>query len=104
MTTQAIATGFGAFLISDQSAGSFYDDLGGRIYEAVAAEEADMPLMVYTIITDPPINYLGGNTDIEAQIQIDLYGEWRLGAKALGDIHSKVITALEGADITIAGH
>ena len=104
MTTQATITGLYGALAADQSAGSFYTDLGGRIYEGVAPEEGPLPHMVFVHITDPAVNYLGGSTGIEAQVQIDLYGERRLGAKALGDIQAKVLTAMEGTEITIAGH
>lgn len=104
MTTQATVTGLYAALTANQASGTFYADLGGRIYESLAPEGSALPLMVFTEITDPPINYLGGSSDIEATVQIDLYGERRLGAKALGDIHTKVLTAMEGASITIAGH
>ena len=103
MTTQATITGLYSALIADQSVGSFYDDLGGRIYEAVAPEDGALPHMVFVQVADPPINYLGGTSDIEMKIQIDLYSERRLGAKALGDIHTKVLSALEGSAITIAG-
>lgn len=104
MTTQATITGLYAALTADQGAGTFYEDLGGRIYEGAAPEEAALPLMVYQEITDPATNYLGGDTGIEMQVQIDLYGKRELGAKALGDIHTKVLSALEGASITIAGY
>lgn len=104
MSTQAAITGIYSLLTADQTAGSFYDDIGGRIYEAQGPEEPDFPMMVFTEVSDPPINYLGGTSDIEMQVQLDLYGERLLGAKVLGDIHAKVLTALEGADITIAGY
>lgn len=104
MSTQAVITGLYSALTADQTAGSFYDDIGGRIYEGMAPEEGPLPHMVFVEVSDPPINYLGGTSDIEMQVQIDLYGEKSLGAKALGDIHAKVLTALEGASVTIAGH
>ena len=104
MTTQATVTGLYALLTSDQSSGSFYDDLGGRIHEGVAPEEETLPHMVFTEITDPPINYLGGSSDIEMQVQLDIYSERSLGPNELGDIHTKVLTALEGASLTIAGY
>ena len=104
MTTQATITGLYSLLTSDQTSGSFYDDLGGRIHEGVAPEEEALPHMVYVEIADPPINYLGGSSDIEMQVQLDIYAERRLGPNALGNIHTKVLTALEGASVTIAGH
>lgn len=100
---EAMAAGFGALLVSDQSEGSFYDDVGGRIYEMVAPEEAPLPLAVWNIITDPPDEMFGGD-DIDAEIQVDLYGEKSLGIATLGAINDKLFTLLQGQSATITGY
>jgi hypothetical protein len=101
--SQALATGVYSLLTASQGAGTFYADLSGRIYEGVAPEEAALPLLTYMIVTDPPYETFGSD-DIDARIEMDLYGERRLGAKVLGDIAAKVVTALQGASVTISGH
>lgn len=100
--SQALTEGVYGALTADQSAGTFYDDLSGRIYELAAPEDAALPHAVFNLVTDPPDETFSGD-DIEATVQIDLYGERRLGAAALGDIQAKLLAELQGAAVTVAG-
>lgn len=100
---EAMATGLGALLVADQTSGSLYDAVGGRIYEQIAPENGALPHLVWNIITDPPDETFNGD-DIDAEIQFDLYGEKRLGMTALGVINDKLFTALQGQSATITNY
>ena len=65
MTTQATVTGLYALLTSDQSSGSFYDDLGGRIHEGVAPEEETLPL--WRLLGVEPERAAGGLTRLSVR-------------------------------------
>lgn len=101
--SQSLTEGIYGMLTANQGAGTFYSDLGGRIYEMVSPEEAALPLMVFNLITDPPDERFASD-DILATIQIDLYGERRLGSEVLGDIQTKILANIDGASPTISGY
>lgn len=103
MSQQALLTGWYTLLSTDQTVGSFYDDLGGRIYEMQAPESAALPLCVYQLVTDPESPTFTKD-DLNAEMQVDLYGEQRLGAKALRDTHDKLVALLQRKTITVSGY
>lgn len=102
MSSQAIIDAFYAKLVAVQTVGSLYFALGGRIYNTIAPQNAALPLLVYNIISDSDDRNYGSVTH-QMQVQVDLYGKIELGAKALGDIESKLYALLFNASITPVG-
>ena len=95
--------GLFTLLSTDQTAGSFYEDVGGRIY-GIESEHGDtFPYCVFNVLDDPPVRYGGNVNDIEATVQIDLWGDKGLGYDSLSDINNKLYTVLDGVAVTITG-
>ncbi len=89
-------------LTADQSAGTLYDDLGGTIFISQAKQDAPLPLLIVSIVADPPLRFFGAN-DIEAIIQIDLYGSRPEGSTSISQMSDKLFTLLDNAALTITG-
>ena len=51
--SQDVVKAFYDQLISDQTSGSFYDRVSGRIYELEGPTNAALPLAVFSLITSP---------------------------------------------------
>ena len=97
---KAMLDGILAKLTADQSAGTVYDDVGGRIFQDQAPQDATLPLLVYSIITDLPWRFFE-SVDIEVAIQIDLFGD--TGDQDLTTTNDRLFTLLDGAALTISG-
>jgi hypothetical protein len=100
-------------LTADQSAGSLYDDLGGRIYFVRGPQNAALPLLIFRVQTDEPLYYLdratGAQTyangpDVDAELHLVLVGSTAAGAAALEDINTKLLTLLHGQPISVTGY
>lgn len=59
-------------IVAVTSTGSVYDDVDGRIYQASVPDDAALPLLVITVISETPISRFGSD-GLEADVQIDLY-------------------------------
>jgi hypothetical protein len=99
----ALATGLGAKLIEDQSAGSLYADLAGRIYENEAPEDAALPLLTWEVVTDEPRRTFD-NDHLQTVIQFNLYGDADSGAKALELINDKLYLLLNRQTFSLVGY
>ena len=89
----AMTDGIITKLTTDQSPGSFYDDLGGRVFGIQADQDPTFPYCVVTVIDDAP-SYFFESDDIQASIQIDLYGSFDDGYKKLSNINDKLFIVL----------
>lgn len=100
----ALEIGILGLLESDQSGGSFYDDITGRITSPQAPQNQTLPHCVFNVLSDPPDAYFSGD-DIDAEMQIDLWGTFNgtSSKHALGLINDKLITLLDKQSITITG-
>ena len=96
-------TGLYVKLTTDQAAGSFYDDLTGRIYRTQGPDDASFPLCVFFVVSDTPPRFFGSREDIEADIQIDLLGVKGTSETALQATQNKLLTLLDNAALTITG-
>lgn len=90
-------------LTADQTAGSLYDALGGRIYNGFAIEEASTPYLCFSAVTGVPERHMGGPVSLDVTVQFDLFGNIELGSKALHDIEVKLYALLEGVSIAPTG-
>lgn len=102
--SQAVKTALYTKLTTDKSAGSFYDDVGGRIYELQGTDDADLPLMTYEVTSSPVQGLYNGTIIEKSQVILTLYGHRRLGAQALGDIEAKLFTLVNQATLDPTGY
>lgn len=102
MSSQAIVDALRTKLEADQSAGSFYTAVGGRIYNTIAPQNEQLPLAIVNIIADSDDRNYGSVTH-NMQVQIDLYGKIAEGQAALGAIESLLYGLLFNATITPVG-
>ena len=101
---QAINTALYVKLTADQSAGSLYDDLGGRIFEMEGKDDDPLPLMTYAVQSSPVQGLYNGDIIIKAQVVFTLFGHRRLGAQAIGDIEAKLFTLMNQTTLAPTGY
>lgn len=105
--SQAILDALHAKLVADQSAGTFYDDVGGRIYQGQGPNNVALPYCEFDSVgVEPEVFMDQGGTGPRTQtadVQIDLYGNTDDGPKALGDVEQKLYDLLEKASISPTG-
>jgi len=103
---QEIAAAIHARLVSDQTAGSFFDDLGGLIYEAQARQDKAMPLCVFTIISMRPYLAFADSDDRDGDLQIDIFHKRTAkgGPRAVRALNDKLITLLDRQSIAVEGY
>lgn len=90
-------------LTTDQGVGTFYNDLGGRIYVGEAPINATMPLCVLTYVGATADGHFGTaphQSWVRVVIQIDLWSDFNQGMEAVGDIDAKLWTLLHGATMS----
>ena len=102
--SQAIKTALYTKLTADQTADSFYDDVGGRIFEMEGKDDSALPLIVYDVTSTPVEGLYNGNVIVKSQVVLTLYGHRRLGAAALGAIEDKLFTLINQATLAPSGY
>ena len=102
--SQAIKTALYTKLTADQAADSFYDDVGGRIFEMEGKDDSELPLVVYDITSTPVEGLYNGNVIVKSQVVLTLYGHRRLGGAALGAIEDKLFTLINQATLAPSGY
>ena len=102
--SQAIKTAIYTKLTTDQTAGSLYDDLGGRIYELEGNDDADLPLLTYEVTSTPVQGLYNGNVIIKAQVIFTIYGHRRLGSAAVGVIEDKLFDLMNSGSLAPSGY
>lgn len=102
--SQAINTAIYTKLTADQSAGTLYAAVGGRIFENEGQDDSALPLLVYEVTTAETSNVMDGKEIIRANVTFTLFGHKRLGNAALGTIEGKLYTLLNGEGITTTGY
>jgi len=102
--SQAIKTALYTKLTADQTADSFYDDVGGRIFEMEGKDDSALPLVVYDVTSTPVEGLYNGNVIVKSQVVLTLYGHRRLGAAALGAIEDKLFTLINQVTLAPTGY
>ena len=92
--SQTIANALNAKLRSDQSSGSFYDDLGGRIYESEAQHDDSLPLCVWQVITNEALHLLANSDDLKLRLQISVLTKRVDGSHTCRNAHDKLVSLL----------
>lgn len=102
--SQAIKSAIYTKLTSDQTSGSLYDSVGGRIYELQGADDADLPLLTYEVSSSPVQGLYNGNIVIKSQVVFTIYGHRRLGVAAIGLIEGKLYDLLKDSELAPTGY
>lgn len=92
-------------LVADQSAGTFYDDLSGRVYLSQGPQDTDLPICIVSLVSNmPELTFANDGGEMRSsEFQVDLYGHKDSGAKAVGDINTKLFDLMHDATLTVAG-
>lgn len=105
--SQAIINAMWQKLTADQTAGSFYAAVGGRIYNVEGLQTSDTPAFPYCVfsmsIGDPLNHAYGGVVTHQPSFQFDLWGKLDDGAAALGTIENLLFQLLDMQTIAPAG-
>ena len=101
---QAINTALYTKLTADQTSGSLYDDVGGRIFELEGKDDEALPLLTYGVQSSPVQGLYNGNIIIKSQVVFTLFGHRRLGAQAVGDIEKKLFDLMNYATLAPSGY
>lgn len=100
MARSVIEDGIYSKLVADTSAGTFYDDLGGRISLDEGPDNRTLPHAVIRVVTDVPARAFPGKRDVDAEFDIDLFGT--RGAR-IHATNTKLFALLDNSTITISG-
>jgi len=102
--SQKMLEGLYTKLTAVQTAGTFYDDLSGRIYAIEAPQNASLPLAL--IIWEDTSVTQSFDTDAikDALVTIEVWGKREDGGEALGDTVQLLFTLLQNASLTITDH
>tara|TARA_R110000824_G_scaffold168136_4_gene345163 strand:+ start:2881 stop:3291 length:411 start_codon:yes stop_codon:yes gene_type:complete len=102
--SQAIKTAIYVKLTTDQSGGSLYDLVGGRIFELQGNDDADLPLLTYEVQSTPVSGLFDGEVYIKSQVLFTIFGHRRLGAEAIGTIEDKLYDLMKDAALAPTGY
>ena len=102
--SQAIKSALYTKLTADQTAGSLYEAVGGRIYELEGQDDVPLPILTYEVSSTPVQGLYNGTIMIKAQVILTLYGHRRLGAASLGSVEDKLFTLLNGGSLAPSGY
>lgn len=90
---------------ADQSAGSFYTAVGGRIRQARADDnQATFPYAVWEITNNPVVRYFEAADDFDAVVEVRIHAERDGGIDALDDVFDKLFTDLDGKSLSPTGY
>lgn len=103
MSQQEVADAINTKLSGDNGAGGVHTLTSGRIWEGLAEQNAELPLVTFNIITDPETDYFNGE-DIDVEFQVDVWGYVADGGKATRTIADRCRTLMHKQNITIANH
>tara|TARA_R100000655_G_C2992688_1_gene193333 strand:+ start:2439 stop:2852 length:414 start_codon:yes stop_codon:yes gene_type:complete len=102
--SQAVKTALYTKLTTDQSAGSLYTAVGGRIFELQGSDDEALPLLTYEVTSTPVAGLYNGTVIEKSQVILTIYGHRRLGSAAIGDIEAKLFTLLNQTTLAPTGY
>lgn len=104
MSQQNLIDAIYTTLSGDNGVGGVYTLTSGRIYNEEGPVNAALPMVVFDVTEEPPTRYFGGGTDIDATVEVDVYGLKRLGEAATRTIAEAVYAKLGDQTISVTGH
>lgn len=102
---QKVKEAFRAKLVADQTAGSLYDRLGGRIYADFAPQEEPdtLPYLVFNVTASPPDRFFGGAKSLLSTIEVRIFDDWRNGSNAVETIAETLVDLMDETDLAVTG-
>jgi hypothetical protein len=91
-------------LTADQTAGSLYDDVDGRIYYGLAPDDSALPLILIDLVYERVENSMGGDRVDRASFQIDIFGDIKSGVVSVGNMEIKLFDLIDSVTITATGY
>jgi len=98
--SQKLSNSLYSKLTDDQTGGSLYDDVGGRIYYGLAPDDSALPAIIIDLISEGVENSMNGDRVDTASFQIDIYGDIKLGVVAVGNIEIKLFSLLDSVTLS----
>ncbi len=80
----------------------FYNDIGGRLYDTQADQDAPMPYAVYLVVSDVPEYAFVNKPSEERQIQISLFSN-ASSSTEIKDMYTHCKALFDNASLTISG-
>lgn len=103
-TYRDLLVGLYSHLTADQTSGSFYDDLGGRIYLVEAPQDEALPLAIINTVDMSPDWYFNC-VNVDAVIQIDLWADKHdTTIEALALTNGKLLELLDQTTVSATNH
>lgn len=103
MSQQNVIDGIKTKLYADTGAGGVHTLVGGRIFEGEGNQNADLPLVVFGLVTDHHFGHFTTD-DLEATFQTDVYSDKANGAAVARVISDRLHALLHRQTITVPGH
>ena len=76
--------------------------VSSRIAEGEGPFDEDFPRLLFHVVTDPPDSTFE-RRNVNADVQIDVFGKKSLGSAAVRAVTDAVKTLLDGSSITVTG-
>lgn len=104
MSASALSDAIYDALASVQTAGSFFDDVGGRLRWVVGETSLDLPMFAWQFVGDVPERFfLADDETRDVDVQFDLYTDRTAGLAAHDAIRVKARNLLDRVTLTATG-
>jgi hypothetical protein len=92
-------------LTTDQTAGSLYAAVSGRIYHLQSIENGTLPLLVFGVVSCTPAYNFNGSVTETTLVEFTIYNDaFGAGAAAIGAIEAKLLTTLDNVVLSPTGY
>ena len=71
-------------------------ELGNRVYDGMAPDDATLPLATYNVITDIDINLLGNDVINDTNLQVSFFAKKSLGVSTIRNISDTFVEYVHG--------
>ena len=103
MAQQPILDALYTKFAADTAAGGVSTLTGARMYEVEGPDDAALPLLLWTPVSDIPVATFG-NDGFDAEYQFDVFGDGALGPKPVRTINDAIWTLLNRKTLTVTGY
>lgn len=104
MSASALSDAIYDALAAVQTAGSFFDDVGGRLRWVVGENALDLPMFAWQFVGDVPERFfLKADETRDVDVQFDLYTNRKAGLAAHDAIRVKARNLLDRVTLTASG-
>ena len=79
-------------------------NVGNRVYHLEAPDDAAFPHVVHAIVVDDVVRHFVDDSDVDMNVQIDLYGGDDAGMAALQAVNTALFAGVNRKTLTVAGY